>query len=106
MPYILASAVVAWIAEGFGTGFVTTPVAAVLFLQGRAWWGRQWLFRIGAIALLWHRIGRLSLGSGIEPTVRSLYDAPGTGGAPCGKWSDGPGRARASSSRRAGSREM
>ena len=51
MPYILASAVVAWAAEGFGTGFVTTPVAAVLFLQGRAWWGRQWLFRIGAIAL-------------------------------------------------------
>ena len=51
MPYILASAVIAWIAEGFGTGFVTTPVAAVLFLQGRAWWGRQWLFRIGVIAL-------------------------------------------------------
>ena len=51
MPYILASAVVAWVAEGFGTGFVTTPVAAVLFLQGRAWWGRQWLFRIGVVAL-------------------------------------------------------
>jgi len=51
MPWILASAVIAWIAEGFGTGFVTSPVAAVLFLQGRAWWGRQWLFRIGVIAL-------------------------------------------------------
>lgn len=51
MPYILASAVIAWIAEGFGTGFVTTPVAAILFLQGRAWWGGQWLFRIGVIAL-------------------------------------------------------
>ena len=51
MPYILASAVIAWVAEGFGTGFVTSPVAAVLFLQGRAWWGRQWLFRIGVVAL-------------------------------------------------------
>ena len=51
MPWILASAVVAWVVEGFGTGFVAAPVAAILFLQGRAQWGGKRLFRIGVVAL-------------------------------------------------------
>ena len=51
MPWILASAVVAWVVEGFGTGFVAAPVAAILFLQGRAQWGGKRLFRVGVVAL-------------------------------------------------------
>ena len=51
MPWILASAVIAWVVEGFGTGFVAAPVAAVLFLQGRAQWGGKRLFRVGVVAL-------------------------------------------------------
>ena len=105
MPYILVSAVVAWIAEGFGTGFVAAPVAAVLFLQRRAQWGRQWLFRVGVVALFvgigW---GVYRSGVALSQTVRGLHDASGASGAPRGKQSDGHGRARTSSSRRAGPR--